>query len=170
MHKKFVIICGAILIFAILFWGWSTLVNAAYRAIQSTGESTTLPPKASDIIEKLLSQKVSLECSYLNESGEQTLAFVKNGNVKAQTSISGQKTNVIYKDSVIYVWGGKEGMKARVTTDLINKLEKKVDMDFIKILSNYETYCKEANISDGGFTLPSEVSFKDYTGLINLLP
>ncbi|MDE2588185.1 MAG: hypothetical protein KGL95_00750 [Patescibacteria group bacterium] len=119
------------------------------------------------IIDQLLSKQLSLSCQ-VDQSGQQTKAYIKNGSVRATFFQNGSQQNIILKDKKIYFWDKTIAAVVNEPTKISSiPLVANQEQNILDLAKNYQKYCKEEKIDDSVFVLPQNLNFKDYSALIN---
>lgn len=131
-------------------------------------------------IKDALSQSVSLECAYTDGEGRQSKTYIKNGAVRSDyTGQTPQESgSVIVQENIIYVWDAqKQGFKMEIpevsgtpqeTDPVAAGVTQKENL--LAELEQYKDACKPSVVSDSLFTPPTDVTFTDYSQMMQSLP
>jgi hypothetical protein len=120
----------------------------------------------------------SVQCVFKDETGKQTTSYIKGGKIRADIVSSNpqESGSFIMKDKTMYFWNAqKQGYTMSLgNMDLAQMAESMKDSQnpqaqdqVFKDLDKYKDSCKQADISDDMFTQPGDISFKDYSSMIN---
>ncbi len=142
------------------------------------GKSASLPGTKSTVftsVQDALSKSLSLKCEYTDTTnGTKTTAYIKNGAVRADTTSANanESGSVIMKDKKMYFWNAQGGFMMEVPdvtpepgtpTPKGNQAE-----DIMKDLEKYKESCKPAVVADSLFTPPSDVTFTDFSKMMQV--
>jgi len=127
-------------------------------------------------IQDALSKSMSLSCDFTDDKGRKTISYIKNGQIRTDiTSSNPQESgSIIIKDKKMYFWNStKQGFMM----DLSNiqpsglpkdkKPQKGISQkdEIMKNLEEYKTRCKPAGVDDSLFTIPSDITFSDFSSM-----
>lgn len=186
-NSKVGFILVAVLILALAGLGGFFLLsqkNTPQNAAQTAAKLTPTPTSANVFtsIQDALSKSLSLKCTYSNETGSTTTAYIKAGAVRSDTTAESLKstTSLILKDKKVYIWTGKKGsmmefdvseMMKNVTppTSKVTPTTQK-PQDMIQTLEKFKENCKPATVADSLFVPPTDVIFTDLTKMMKSIP
>lgn len=120
-------------------------------------------------IRDALSKSVSLECEMTDNEGRMTKAYIKNGAVRADVTDPNPENSgsMIMKDKTLYTWQNGEGvMMSLPEGDYEANAEPNQGDSLIDDLEQYKNYCKPGVVSDSLFTPPSDVTFTDFSNMM----
>ena len=128
-------------------------------------------------IKDALSKSLSLECTYKDEDGIETKTYVKAGAVRVDATKAGggdeAYSQVIFKDNKMYSWNPmtKKGIMFELKPVEVSPSAQKETGDdkgesFLADLEKYKDSCKPAVVADSLFTPPSDVSFEDFSKMM----
>lgn len=168
--QKSGLIIGVIVIILIAVGGYMFLGKS--KTPLSTGQDQQGNVITS--IRDALSKSVSLKCEYADQDGRKTVAYIKNGAVRAD--ITSQDANeagsVIVKDKKIYFWNAQGGFMMEVPDVTPEpgtaKTEGMQGQDVIENLEQYKESCKAQVVSDSLFNLPGNVKFQDFSKMFQM--
>ncbi len=164
------LLIGAVIIIILAAFGGYMFLNKSQGIPSSGTENDTGNVFTS--IQDALSKSVSLKCDFTDESGRKTVAYVKNGAVRADIASpnANESGSVIVKDKKIYFWNAQGGFMMEVpeTTpeEGAAKPETMQGQDIVGSLEQYKDSCNAAIVSDSLFTPPSDVDFQDFSKMM----
>lgn len=153
--------------------------NANNVTTQSTSQNTQTTAKTSTSIKGLLAQNKNLKCTFnatepdgSKSSGTAYIAGQRmRGNFRVQPAGEAeQKGNLLRDDSYQYIWSddSKTGLKiANSSTESTSSEQQSeqnnqtIDQD-----KNYDFECSEWTVDESQFTVPTDVTFTDYSAQI----
>lgn len=155
------------------------LAGAGYMVVGKKGSPGTSSPSTQGgniftSIKDALSKSLSLECSFTDETGRQTKAYMKAGAVRSDFTgkTPEESGSVIMKDKKMYFWNAQGGFMMEVpdVTPEPGAPETKETPagvgDVVGTLEKYKESCKPAVVSDSLFTPPANVTFQDFSKMI----
>lgn len=145
---------------------------------KSTPKQETATPSKNvfSSIQDALAKSLSLQCSYTDEQGRKTTAYIKAGAVRADIIGTDSKqqfnnSSVIVKDKKMYIWDvdKKQGMtmelkENQVTPEVTGAQQPTGEQnqpDVMGSLEKYKNDCKVAVVADSLFVVPTDVKFQD---------
>ena len=165
MQKNIVIIIVVIL-----------LIGGGVFLFMNNQQSPLTPSSSTNAITSIkdvLQQSQSISCNYTDERGRESKVYIKNGAVRSDyTSSSVEDTgSAIIKNNTMYVWNGKEGFimelpEASVTPAQGQERVKAEKDAYLADLEKYKQYCKKDTVADSLFTPPADVTFTNYSQMI----
>lgn len=174
--KKFVFVLLALLLLGV----------GGYYLYSKSGQKMTRTEKAGGVfgsIKDALSKSLSLQCEFTDDRGVATVAYVKAGAVRVNTTgkTAEESGYFIMKDKKLYFWqkGSKEGtlmtMSDEKVTAAPGKPEPtgKADEKSGNVLGELEKFkdkCKPSVVADSLFTPPSDVTFTDFSKMMPSIP
>lgn len=123
-------------------------------------------------IQDALMKRLSLTCDYTDNKNVHTVAYVKNGMVRADiTGTTAQQSgHVIIKDNIVYYWNNSMALKMTMPSVSITpgaqNSQQTTGGNIMSGLEAYKKYCKETTVADSLFVLPSGVTFKDMSQIV----
>ncbi len=125
-------------------------------------------------IKDALSKSLSLECTFTDESGRQTKAYMKAGAVRSDFTgkTANESGSVIMKDKKIYFWNAQGGfmMEAPEETPAAGEPTTKATPggagDIVETMEKYKESCKPAVVADSLFTPPANITFQDFSKMM----
>ena len=174
--KKLIIVVGAIVL---LLVAGVLVLPKLQKGSNSENNDTQDGSTVFTSIKDALSKSVSLECSYTDEEGRKTITYLKNGAIRSD--MTGENAgSVIVKDRTMYTWDPvkKQGMKMTIpeVTPTSDQEESSAAGDWsdpdqaAESLEQYKESCKAAVVSDALFTPPADVTFTDYSEMMQNNP
>lgn len=142
--------------------------------IASLTSNTSNP---SDMVASALTGSGSIKCEYTDEDGATVIAYVKNGNVRSDYMGADANGSFLMKDKTVWTWDEetKTGM-TYVIPDVTPGAEDDSMMESEDSDTNYEEMkeeidqykesCKNENIPDSMFEVPQDVTFEDYSAMM----
>ena len=145
-----------------------------------SGDKMTTPTEAPaqggviSSIKDALSGSATLQCDYTDEDGRKTMAYVKNGMVRADVTATKpeESGSMILKDKKLYFWTAKGGfvMEAPDTDSVMKETEESNQgTEVMTSLEKYKQYCKTGTVSDSVFTPPTNVKFQDLSEMMKMM-
>ena len=186
MVKK-VILFACIVIIVLLIAGGYLFYSNNEKSLQSSqGASSTPKPTSGSMMDQvtdLFAKSVSVTCDYTDEEGRKTLAYVKAGAVRVDTSgkTPEESGSVIVKDNRMHFWNGNEGITMEFNTEEMmknapsitispnpsgSKQEGANGQEVLASLEKFKDNCKPTVVNDSVFIPPSNVKFVDYTQMM----
>lgn len=125
-------------------------------------------------IKDALSQSVSMECTYTDEEGRQSKAYIKNGAIRSDYTGADEEESgsMIVTEKKMYMWSGKEGYMMDIPEVTPTEEEQTVSEsiaqkdEVVADLEKYKESCKPAVLLDSLFTPPADVNFQDYSQMM----
>lgn len=178
---KTLIIVVVIIILAIVgIGGFMMMGNKSSDKVPSqtqsaVGEKAPANESVFSSIKDALSKSVSLECTYTDESGRNSVTYIKGGAIRSDFTAkdTAESGSMIMKDNKMYFWNGKTGMMMEfdpsammggTPTQNVTPGQQKPE-DVIGALEQYKQYCKNATVSDSLFVPPTDVKFTDVSAM-----
>jgi hypothetical protein len=167
MPKNTVIILVVVVVLA--------LAGGGFYFLQMQKSNPAAGGNAVTSIKDALSQSVSLECTYTDEQGRTAKTYLKNGAIRSDyTGKSMEESgSMIVKDKKMYTWNNqKQGFMMEIP-DVTGTPEQTGEMgkqDPVAELEKYKQSCKPAVVSDSLFTPPADVTFTDYSQMMQQAP
>ena len=129
-------------------------------------------------IKDALSKSLSLECTFTDESGQQTKSYIKNGAVRADMTAKDPKESgsVIVKGKTMHFWNGKTGFTMQIPEETSApaqpgaKESTPESANIMQTMEKYKDSCKPAVVADSLFTPPADVQFQDFSKMMQQLP
>lgn len=135
-----------------------------YNAMESEGSN------AISSIKDALSKSVSMNCEFTDSMGRVSKVSIKNGAVRGEFTGTGteESGNMILRDNKMYVWNNGQGFMMEIPEgEWDNAMNGEGEAgDYLKELEQYKDSCKPAVVSDSIFTVPTDVTFTDYSKMM----
>jgi len=173
VNTKILAAFGIVLIILAIGEGFYLLARSP-KSVSQTAKVTpqiTATQMIISSIKDMLTKQLSLSCDFKDQNGRHIISFIKNGSVRVDiTGKSSQDSaSVIVKDKKIYFWNSSIGMmlsEPEITETTSNSFIQTQWNTVVKTVEKYKDSCKNATVSDDKFTLPANVKFKDYSGMM----
>ncbi len=185
MNRNTVII-GAIILVLLVSAGGFFLMNQNIAPAEKAQDakmaavSPTQSPKMISSIKEALMGSASFSCSFSDDAGNTTTSYIKNGMVRSDTIAQDPKQSgsVLLRDKKMYYWNGdKTGFMSELPEDYDQgtmptgskpsasqgSAQQKAMMEN---LEKYKESCKETNVADITFAVPTDVNFTDYSRMM----
>src|SRR3989344_7134060 len=186
MVKKVILFACIVLIVLLIAGGYIFYSNNEKSLQSSQGVSSTSKPTSGSMMDQvtdLFAKSVSVTCDYTDEEGRKTLAYVKAGAVRVDTSgkTPEESGSVIVKDNRMHFWNGNEGITMEFNTEEMmknapsitispnpsgSKQEGANGQEVLASLEKFKDNCKPTVVNDSVFIPPSNVKFVDYTQMM----
>lgn len=179
--KKFlpvIIIVLILLVAGVGYYMYSQKGSAKPSTANTAQQNTSMFSSIKDA----LSKSLSLQCTFSDETGRQTTAYIKAGAVRADVvgknpSEQYNNSSVIMKDKKLYMWDTvkKQGITMTLNdenlpTGTVNSGSGSPSQnsagDMMAALEKYKNDCKPAVISDSLFVAPTDVTFSDLSKMM----
>ncbi len=120
--------------------------------------------RTTEMIEAAFAGQISIRCRFEEDREGDSIAFVKDGYVRAETVNEYGQENMIFRDDVFYLW--EEGQNQGI---IVNSVPKGIDEepfgDIREQLHGQEVTCQQESLADSLFDPPADVDFVDFVGL-----
>lgn len=152
------------------------------QAGPTSGQSTTSSGPSGSVFSSIrdaLSKSLSLACTFTDESGRQTKSYIKNGAVRADITAADSKESgsVIVKDNKMYFWNSQGGFMMDLTTTTTPGAGSATTGssgtsapgevgNVMDTLEKYKNSCKPSVVADSLFTPPTNVTFQDFSKMM----
>ena len=164
MNKKVIIIGVVLLLLIGGFWFFNN-------------KSSDVSSSDSDTFD-IFAQNMSVTCTYKDDEGRSATTYVKNGAVRSDyTGATDENSgSVILKDKTMYTWSGTEGYMMKLSDisvtppadDVIESSEPGTTEEkaFVEEIKKYKDSCKQTALDDALFVVPQDVTFMDYSEMM----
>lgn len=157
------------------------LAGVGYMVLSKKGSPGTSSPSTQGgnvftSIKDALSKSLSLECTFTDETGRQTKAYMKAGAVRSDFTgkTPEESGSVIMKDKKMYFWSSQGGFMMEVPDEQPTPGQQATEedklpstsADLLKTLEQYKDSCKPAVVSDSIFTPPANIQFQDLSKMM----
>ncbi|HSD98131.1 MAG TPA: hypothetical protein VLB73_00355 [Patescibacteria group bacterium] len=156
---------------------------AYYKLALKSSAPTTVGEKPTSVVASIqdaLAKNMSLQCQFSSDDGIATVAYIKSGSIRANTSVgTANETNMIMKDKKIYFWKTNEKTGTLMalpsitltpvpqTTKATSSSEQSSDSsNVLSMLEKFKDACKVASIADSLFVPPASVTFRDMSDMM----
>lgn len=166
-------VIGAIVVLVLLLGGGYMVMSK--RTSSPASPTQTGAGNVFSSIKDALSKSLSLECSFTDEQGRQTKSYIKNGAVRADFTgaNANESGSVIMKDKKIYFWNAQGGFmmtEPEVTPGAPQQTSSEKTPgnvgDMVSTMEKYKNSCKPSVVSDSLFTPPTNVTFQDFSKMM----
>lgn len=169
------LIIGAIVIVALAAGGYFYLNKSQTKApSQDPNTNQSQTGNVFTSIKDALSKSLSLQCDF-TEDGRKTVSYIKNGRIRADiaSSNTNESGHVVIKDKTMYFWqdGKNEGFMMTFSDQDVDNAQKTAGQatnpgDVMDMLERFKDSCKASAVSDSLFDQPSNVTFQDFSKLM----
>ena len=154
--------------------GFVVMSKKGTPATPGTSQTSTTGGNVFTSIKDALSKSLSLECMFTDEDGRQTKAYVKAGAVRSDFTgkIANESGSVIMKDKKIYFWNAQGGFMMEVPEETPAAGEPTTKEtpggvgDIMETMEQYKESCKPAVVADSLFTPPANITFQDFSQMM----
>lgn len=171
-NSKLIIGIIAVVILALL--GFGTIKLLKKSSSSSVVPAVTQSGNVFTSIKDALAKSISLQCSFSDQNGVKTTAYIKAGAVRADTvgKTAEESGSAIIKDKKMYFWNSRGGFvmdfnNTQGNTPPVTPANGNENpTDIMKSLEKYKDSCKPAIISESLFTPPANVKFQDFSQMM----
>lgn len=165
------IVIGVIVLGAVVF-----LMMQGKNGSNPIASLTSNSANPGDMVAQALTGSGSIKCEYTDEDGSTVMAYVKNGNVRSDYMGADVNGSFLMKDKTVWTWDEetKTGMTYMIpdvtpTEDESMMESDDSDMNYDEMkeeIDKYKESCTSENISDSMFEVPQDVTFEDYSQMM----
>lgn len=123
--------------------------------------------RTAEMVEAAFAGQMSIRCSFDEDRTGDSIAFIKDGHVRAETVTEYSQENMIYRDDVFYLW--EEGQNQGIIMSTTGGSEEDF-VDIRELLHAQEVTCRQESLVDSLFDPPPDVDFVNFANSISPEP